>query len=105
MLSSVAGPSSEWESPLAAFEDTYEHERKVTGLIDDLVSLAISEGDYATNNFLQWFVTEQVEEESSVDEVVQKIKMIGEAPGGLFMLDRELAQRVFAAPTSEQTEG
>jgi len=50
-------------------------------------------------------VTEQVEEESSVDEVVQKIKMVGEAPGGLFMLDRELAQRVFAAPTSEQTEG
>ncbi len=105
MLSSVAGPSSEWESPLAAFKDAYQHERKVTGLIDGLVSLAISEEDYATNNFLQWFVTEQVEEESSADEVVQKIKMVGEAPGGLFMLDRELAQRVFAAPTSEQTEG
>ena len=105
ILASVEAPSSEWESPLAAFEDAYQHERKVTGLIDGLVGLAISEGDYATNNFLQWFVTEQVEEESSVDEVVQKIKMVVEAPGGLFMLDRELAQRVFAAPTAEQTEG
>jgi len=105
ILASVEAPSSEWKSPLAAFEDAYQHERKVTGLIDGLVGLAISEGDYATNNFLQWFVTEQVEEESSVDEVVQKIKMVVEAPGGLFMLDRELAQRVFATPTAGQTEG
>ena len=102
VLSSIESPPTEWPSPLAIFEQAYQHEQKVTGLINDLVDLAIAEKDHATNNFLQWFVSEQVEEEASADEVVQKIKLMGDARGGIFMLDRELAQRVFTPPTATQ---
>lgn len=94
----IEGPPTEWDSPLAAFEAVLEHEQKVTGLINDLVELALAERDHATNIFLQWFVTEQVEEEDSANEVIQQIKLIGEAQGGLFMIDRELAQRTFTPP-------
>jgi ferritin len=102
VLSSIEGPRTEWPSPLAVFEHAYEHEQKVTGLINTLVDLSIAEQDHATNNFLQWFVAEQVEEEASADEVVQKIKLMGDASGGLFMLDQELAQRVFTPPAAAQ---
>lgn len=100
ILSSIESPPTEWASPLAVFEHAYQHEQKVTGLINDLVNLAISEKDHATNNFLQWFISEQIEEEASADEVVQKIKLMGDASAGLFMLDRELAQRIFTPPTA-----
>jgi len=100
MLQPVEGPPTEWSSPLDVFENTYKHEQKVTSLINDLVNLAVKEGDHATNIFLQWFVTEQVEEESSADEVVQKLKLMGDAKGGLFMLDREMAQRAFTPPAA-----
>jgi ferritin len=104
LLRPIEGPPTEWDSPLAAFEAAYAHEQKVTGLINDLVELALEERDHATNIFLQWFVTEQVEEEDSANEVVQKIKLMGDARGGLFMLDRELGQRTFTppAPSSEE---
>jgi ferritin len=101
LLKPIDGPPTEWDSPLAAFEAVLEHEQKVTGLINDLVELALAEHDHATNIFLQWFVTEQVEEEDSANDVIQQIKMIGEAEGGLFMLDRELGQRTFTAPAEE----
>ena len=100
VLKSIAEPQAEWKSPLAVFEATYKHEQKVTGLINDLVNLAIKEKDHATSAFLQWFVSEQVEEEASADKIVQQMRMIGDAPGGLFMLDRELGQRVFKSPTA-----
>jgi len=100
-LKPIEGPQTEWDSPLAVFEAVYVHEQKVTGLINDLVDLAIKEKDHATNTFLQWFVSEQVEEESSADEVVQQLKMMENAPGGMFMLDRELGQRVFTPPAAE----
>ncbi len=77
---------------------TYEHECNVSAMINDLVDIAIEEKDHATNNFLQWFVSEQVEEEASADAVVQKLKLIGDHGNGIFMLDRELGQRVFHAP-------
>jgi len=101
MLKSIAEPPTEWKSPLAAFEAAYKHEQSVTGRIDDLVNLAIEEKDHATNSFLQWFVNEQVEEESSVSGVVEKLKMVEKAPGGQFLIDRELGQRVFTPPTTE----
>lgn len=102
ILTAIDAPPTKWQSPLAAFNHVFEHEQKVTGLINDLVNLAISENDHATNNFLQWFVAEQVEEESSAEEIVQKLKLVGDAPGGLFMLDRELGQRVFTPPAKEE---
>jgi ferritin len=100
-LTAIEAPQTEWDSPLAVFEATLAHEQKVTGLINDLVEIAIEEHDHATNIFLQWFVSEQVEEEDSANDIVQKIKLMGDAQGGMFMLDRELGQRVFKAPADE----
>lgn len=100
-LKAIDGPPMEWDSPLAVFEAVYAHEQKVTSLINDLVDLAIKEKDHATNSFLQWFVNEQVEEEASADEILQQLKMMQSAPGGMFMLNRELAQRVFTPPSTE----
>ncbi len=101
VLKAVEGPPTDWDSPLAVFEAAYEHEQKVSGLVNDLVDLAIKEKDHATNTFLQWFVNEQVEEEASADQVVQQLKMMGDAPGGLFLFDRELGQRVFTPPAAQ----
>lgn len=98
ILEAIGKPPTKWDSPLAVFEDAYKHEQKVTGMIDELVNLAFSEKDHASHNFLQWFVSEQVEEEASVDEVVQKLKLIDGQGSGLFMIDRELLQRAFTMP-------
>jgi ferritin len=92
-VTAIAAPSISWKSPLNAFEDAFKHEQKVTGMINDLANMAVGEKDHATANMLQWFIDEQVEEESSTDAIVQKLKMIGTNTGGLYMLDRELAQR------------
>lgn len=97
-LTAVEAPPTEWDSPLAAFEHVYKHEQKVTDLINELVNLSISEKDHASNNFLQWFVAEQVEEESSADAIVQKLKLVSDERGRLFMLDQELGQRIFTPP-------
>lgn len=99
-LSPIDAPQTQWDSPLAAFEHVYKHEQKVTGLINNLVDLAVSEADHATNNFLQWFVAEQVEEESSADDIVQKLKLLGDDRRGLFLLDQELGKRVFTPPAT-----
>lgn len=101
VLSAVDAPPYQWDSPLAVFQFTLQHEQKVTGLINDLVDLALSEKDHATSNFLQWFVGEQVEEEASADEMVKKLKLVDDTHGGLFMLDKEVGQRVFTPPASE----
>ncbi len=103
-LTSISAPSAQWDSPLAAFEQVYEHEQKVTGLINDLVALAVSEADQATNSFLQWFVAEQVEEVSSADEIVQKLRLLGEDRNGLLMLDQELGKRIFTPPATAEGE-
>jgi ferritin len=98
-LKPIQGPPTQWDSPLAVFEEAYKHEQLVTSLINNLVNLSVEGKDHATNNFLQWFVSEQVEEEASADEVVQQLKLVGDGQGGgLFMLDRELGQRTFAVP-------
>ena len=99
-LSSIEKPPQTWTSPLHIFESTLVHEKKVTGMINDLVNLAIEEKDHASNNMLQWFISEQVEEESSADEIVQKLKLIGDGKSGLFMLDQQLGQRVFMPPVA-----
>jgi len=104
LLQAIEAPSTEWKSAEDAFETVNKHEQKVTSLINDLVDLAISECDHASNNFLQWFVKEQVEEEASANDVLQKLKLIGDQPHGLFMLDREMGTRVFTMPTAEKEE-
>jgi ferritin len=93
VLKAIGEPAKKWNSPRAAFEAAYEHEQYITGRINDLVNLATAEKDHATAAFLQWFVKEQVEEEASVDSIVQKLKMAKDAPGALFMMDHILGER------------
>ena len=101
VLQAIDKPPSKWSSPLDAFQNVLAHEQKVTGLINDLVNLAIDERDHATNIFLQWFVSEQVEEEDTAGNLVDKLILIGKDANGLFMLDTELGQRIFTLPTKE----
>lgn len=100
-LDTIAKPEGEWTSPLDVFEATLRHEEKVTGLINHLVDVAIAERDHATNAFLQWFITEQVEEEAAADNIIQNLKLAGSNPQALLMLDRELGTRVFTPPPAE----
>jgi len=93
ILDAIETPPSSWKSPLDAFQAVYVHEQKVTAGIHKLLDLAAKEGDHPAHAFLQWFVAEQVEEEASADEVVQKLKMIGDMVPGIFMMDRELGAR------------
>ena len=101
LLEAIAAPQRQWDSPAAAFEAALAHERYITGRINDLLALARSENDPASEIFLQWYVTEQVEEEASAESVVSRLKLTAGAPGGLFMLDRELGQRTFTPPAGE----
>ena len=100
-LKAIDEPPSEWSSVLDVMENVLAHEQKVTGLINDLVNLALDERDHATNIFLQWFVSEQVEEEDTAGGLVDKLKLIGNDANGLFMLDTELATRVFTLPVKK----
>ncbi len=92
-LTTIAEPKRQWENTLAAFEDAYRHEKAVTAQIYDLVDLSVKERDHATNTFLQWFVTEQVEEEATANDIVNKLKLVGNDGNGLFILDRDLGTR------------
>lgn len=84
-----------WASVLAAFEETLRHERVVTSLINELVALARGENDFATENMLQWFVSEQVEEEETAQSMIDGLKLIGNNGLGVYTMDKELNQRVY----------
>ena len=93
VLQAVEEPVVEFGSPLEVFERALEHEQRVTAMINDLYGLAVRENDYASQTFLQWFVTEQVEEEKNAGDVVETLNMIGDRSEALFLLDRELGRR------------
>ncbi len=93
-LGAIDKPESEWSSALEIFEGALKHEEMVSAMINDLVNISIEEKDHATNNFLQWFVAEQVEEEASAQAVVDKLKLIGDG-SGMFVLDKEMGSRTF----------
>lgn len=97
VLTPIEGPRTEWASPEEVFVSSLSHEKMITGRINDLVDLALEERDHATNIFLQWFVTEQVEEEDNVGNVLEQVRQLAATKGGLFMLDRELSQRTLPA--------
>jgi ferritin len=99
-LMAIAQPPTQFGSPLNMFEKTLQHEKFITKSINDLVDLAIEEKAHATNIFLQWFVTEQVEEEANDNEIIAKLKLVGKEGNGLFMIDKELAARVFTPPAT-----
>jgi len=100
-LKAIEAPPTEWKSVLDVFDATLTHERHVSALIHKLVDLSIELKDHATNQMLQWFVEEQVEEEASAETILDELKLIGEARSGLFMMNRELSQRSFTPPAAE----
>jgi len=101
ILKAIDAPPVKWDSALAVFKNALAHEEKITGLINNLVNLAIEEKDHAAHQFLQWFVEEQVEEESNVRNVIDELNLIGGGGSGMFMLNRELGQRVFTPSPAE----
>ena len=94
----IAQPPAEFDSPLDMFTKTLAHEQMVTQSINQLMDLAIEERDHATRIFLQWYVTEQVEEEENDNEIIDQLRLIDGSPQGLMMLDRELGQRAATVP-------
>lgn len=99
ILKAIDAVPTEWATPLDAFKATLEHEQKVTALINNLYALAEAEHDYATRDRLVWFVSEQVEEEDNARTLIDKFTLIGNDGIGLYTLDRELATRVYTAPS------
>ena len=98
VLKPIDAVPESWESPLAAFEATLAHEQKVTALINNLYALAEAEHDYATRGKLDWFVSEQVEEDETATNFIERLKLIGNDGLALYMLDQELASRVYNVP-------
>jgi len=101
-LAQIDAPKTEWSSPAEAFEDAYAHEQKITRLINGLVDLAVAEKDHATETFLQWFVTEQVEEEATVSTIVDQLQLVGDNGVALYMIDGQLSQRTAAATSAAE---
>lgn len=103
VVGQMAAPSSKFKSLLHLFEETLKHEQFITKCINELTELATVEKDHASRIFLQWFVTEQIEEEENDREIIGKLKLIGDNGYGLLMLDGELGTRVFTAPAPAAT--
>ncbi len=93
ILQGISAPESEFASLLQAFEETLKHEKKVTSLIENLVDLSRKVDDKAAEIFLQWFITEQVEEEKNAAEIIAQLKMVKPDSAGLLMLDKQLGKR------------
>ncbi len=98
VLKQIPQPPVSWKSPLAIFENAYSHECIVTKRVNNIAHAAESEKDFALLNFIQWYIGEQVEEEANVLEIINQLKMVGDAKGGLFMIDKDLAMRKFVLP-------
>lgn len=101
ILEAIARPETGWESPVAALETSLEHEKTTTERINSLVDSALAERDHATVNFLQWFVSEQVEEEATFVDVIEQLRRIGDSKSALYFLDKELGQRQFVDETQQ----
>ena len=103
-LSPIEAVKTEWESPLDAYKDTLEHEKKVTSMINNLYALASAENDYATQSMLKWFIDEQVEEEETAQGLIDSLTMIKDNGFGIYMLDKELSARTYtqAEPLDEK---
>lgn len=93
IFGAIDAPQAEWNGPLDAFEAVYKHEQFVSKSIVDLFKLAREDEDASTENFLQWFVAEQTEEEKNAVAIVKQLRRVGDSGQGLFMIDRELGRR------------
>ena len=97
-LTAIAAPDGHYETPLDVMETVLKHEVYVTGLINNIVTVAESVKDRATISYMNWFVDEQVEEEANAQDIISKLKMIGEDKSALYLLDKDLSARVFVQP-------
>jgi ferritin len=93
VLKAIEQPPVKFKMPLDVFTQILEHEQKVTGLINKLYELALKEKDYPTQALLQWFITEQVEEEKNATDIINLLEMLGNSPVSLIMADRQLGAR------------
>lgn len=103
-LEGLAQPPATFEKPVEAFKQALKHEQHITSRINHMVGVARDAKDWASDNFLQWYVSEQVEEEATADGIVHQLELVGDG-NGLFMLDRELGTRTFAYPGSAIAPG
>ena len=101
-LKALDAPPSEWASPVAATRAVLDHERYITGRINDLVDIATEAKDHASTVLLHWYVGEQVEEEATADTLCNQVAMVADSPHGLLMLDRELAARPAVGATAAE---
>ncbi len=99
ILKPIDAVKTEWKDTLEVFQETLEHERHVSGLINKLADIAVEEKDHATNNVLQWFIKEQVEEEAVAEDIVNQLILIDGFGHGILMLDREFKTRTFVDET------
>ena len=99
ILLAIDEPPRDFKSPLDMFQKTLDHERYMSKNINDLLEMAIEEKDHATQIFLHWYVTEQVEEEDTAGEIVAKLKLVKDDPNALLMLDKELGTRTVSVST------
>jgi ferritin len=100
-LFAIEKPENHWDSIQTIFEETLKHEEHITSKITELVVIANEENDFASQNFLQWYIDEQVEEEAAASEILEQIKFLGENKHGILMLDREYKARVYTPPVAE----
>ncbi len=99
VLTEVDAPPKSWENSLSVMEEVLKHEVYVTGLINNIISIAEEVKDRATISYMNWFIDEQVEEEANAQDIISKLKLIGEDKSALYLLDKDLAARVFVQPT------
>ena len=95
----VEKPEFEFQNPGEPLQATLEHEQYVTGLVHTIYEAAYSVKDFRTMQFLDWFVKEQGEEEKNAEDMIKKYKLFGEDPKGLYLIDSEMAARVYTAPS------
>lgn len=101
-LKAIDAPPSDFGTPLETFKKVFEHEQQVTATIHKLYKIATEENDFATQIFLQWFINEQVEEEDSTSDVLNKLQLVGDKATNLLYLDKELGTRTFTPPSSNE---
>ncbi|WP_338731994.1 ferritin [Mangrovimonas cancribranchiae] len=103
-ISELKAPNVTFKSFKEMFETLFEHEVFVSESINNLVHISLEEKDYATHNFLQWYVAEQIEEEAMARTILDKINMIGNDKGGLYLFDRDIEQITVSTAASDTTE-
>jgi ferritin len=103
-ITDLKAPKTTYETFKGMFEELYKHEIFVSDSINELVHITFSEKDYATHNFLQWYVAEQIEEEAQAKLILDKINLIGDDKGGLYLFDRDIQQMALNSSTSKDSK-